>query len=100
MLTIDPKDIQAKYLTKKDSKKRVTAESHFEHFEVSVLKDGTLVFRPRVLVDPHALSDDIAKQIRQSLDFLAQGKAGKIVDIEAGEQALRAFKARKSKAKT
>lgn len=100
MLTIDPQDIQTKYLTKKDSKKRVTAESHFEHFEVSVLKDGTLVFRPRVLVDPHALSDDIAKQIRESLDYLAKGKAGKIVDVEAGAQALRAFKTRKLKANT
>ena len=95
MLTIDPKDIQAKYVTKKDSKKRVVADSAFEHFEVTVLKNGTLVFRPRILVDPESFSEDIVSQIRESLALLSKGKVGKVIDIQAGEQALQGYKSRK-----
>lgn len=99
MLTINPQEVEATYQTKKDSKKRVTAESRYDYFEVTVLKDGTMVFQPRVLIDPQALSKEVFEQIKESLLNVAQGKVGTAIDIDEGERILKEFRQKKLKAK-
>jgi len=99
MLIIDPQEVETTYQTKKDNKKRVTAESRYDYFEVTVLRDGTMVFQPRILVDPQALSKEVFAQIKESLLNVAKGKVGRAIDIDGGEAILKEFRRKRLKAK-
>ncbi len=72
-----------KYDAKLDHKKRLTIRgTQFEFYHVLEFSDGTLVLKPRILVDPLELSENTLRMMDKSIENIKYGKASKPVDIE------------------
>lgn len=71
------------YDAKLDDKKRLTIrDTNYEFYYIQEFNDGTLVLRPRVLVDPNELSKNTLRMIDKSIENVKKGIASKPVDID------------------
>ena len=71
------------YDTKLDSKNRLTVrEASHRYFHVSVFDDGTILLKPRILVDPETISKNALKMIDKSINNFKNKKVSKKIDIE------------------
>jgi hypothetical protein len=70
-------------LSKLDSKNRFTLrEPSHSYYHVLEFEDGTIVLKPRILVDPELLSPNVLKMIDDSVKNLKNGKVSKEVNLE------------------
>jgi len=71
------------YDTKLDDKKRLTIRgSKYVFYHVEEFNDGTLLLKPRVLIDPNTLSKNTLDMMDKSIKNLKKGKVSNPVDIE------------------
>ncbi len=71
------------YDAKLDDKKRLTIRgSKFDFYHVEEFNDGTLLLRPRVLIDPNGLSKNTLNMMDKSIKNLKNGKVSKPVNLE------------------
>jgi len=71
------------YDTKLDSKNRLTVrEPSHGYFHVSEFDDGTILLKPRILVDPETISKNALKMIDKSINNFKNKKVSKKIDIE------------------
>ena len=71
------------YDAKLDEKKRLTIRgSKFDFYHVEEFNDGTLVLKPRVLVDPNELSENTLRMMDKSIENLKKGKVSKPVNLD------------------
>jgi hypothetical protein len=77
------KEILKEYVAKLDSKNRLTVRgSKYIYYRVSELGDGTIILRPRVLIDPDELSANTLRMIDKSMKNFEKGVVSKPVDID------------------
>jgi hypothetical protein len=77
-----PTTIVKSYDTKLDNKKRVTLRSaEYQYYFVEEMSDGTIVFRPRVLVAPEEISAKTLKAMDAAVENLRKGKASKPINV-------------------
>ncbi|NOX65819.1 MAG: hypothetical protein GXO85_08470 [Chlorobi bacterium] len=75
--------IKKEYEAKLDNKNRFTVrESNYSYYQVSEFDDGTIVMKPRVLIDPQTLSDNTLKTMDKSIENYKKGKVSKEIKIE------------------
>lgn len=75
--------ILKEYVAKLDGKKRFTVrDSKCSYYHVAELNDGTIILKPRILVDPNELSKNTLKMIDKSIENLNNGIVSKPVDID------------------
>lgn len=75
--------IKKKYDAKLDDKKRLTIRgSKYSFYHVEEFDDGTLLLRPRVLVDPNELSENTLYMMDESVKHLKSGKVSEPVNVE------------------
>lgn len=71
------------YDAKLDSKRRLTIrDSKFNFYHIKEFNDGTLVLKPRVLVDPSELSKRTLRMMDKSIENYKKGNVSKPVNIE------------------
>jgi hypothetical protein len=71
------------YDAKLDEKKRLTIRgSKFDFYHIDEFNDGTLVLRPRVLIDPDELSANTLQMMDKSIKNLKNGKVSKPVNLD------------------
>lgn len=72
------------YDTAADDKKRISLRgASTKYFRVSVMSDGSYVFRPRVLVAPEDLPARTRRMLEQSVAGLKRGRASAPIDLSA-----------------
>jgi len=75
--------IVKRYDAKLDSKRRLTIrDTQYEYYHVDEFKDGTLLLKPRVLINPNELSENTLGMIEQSMDNLENGVVSNPVNLE------------------
>ncbi len=75
--------IKKEYEAKLDNKNRFTVrESNYSYYQVSEFDDGTIVMKPRVLIDPQTLSDNTLKTMDKTIENYKKGKVSKEIKIE------------------
>lgn len=75
--------IVKKYDAKLDDKKRITIrDSKYDFYHVEEFEDGTLVLKPRVLVDPNEISEKTLRMMDKSMKNLKNGIVSKPIELE------------------
>ena len=75
--------IVKKYDAKLDDKKRITIrDSKYDFYHVEEFDDGTLVLKPRVLVDPNEISEKTLRMMDKSMKNLKNGIVSKPIELE------------------
>ena len=75
--------IVKKYNARLDNKKRLTIRgTNYDFYFVQEFKDGTLVLKPKILVDPNELSENTLRMMDKSMENLKNGKASAPIDID------------------
>jgi hypothetical protein len=75
--------IVKKYDAKLDDKKRITIrDSKYDFYHVEEFEDGTLVLKPRVLVDPNEISEKTLRMMDKSMKNLKNGIVSKPLELE------------------
>lgn len=75
--------IVKQYDAKLDERKRLTIRgSKFDFYHVKEFNDGTLVLKPRVLIDPEDLSENTLRMIDRSMTNLQKGNASQPIDLD------------------
>ncbi len=70
------------YDAKLDSKKRLTIRgTKYEFYRIQEFADGTLVLKPRILVDPDELSENSLAMMDSSIENFKKGKVSKPIDV-------------------
>lgn len=76
-------EIVKQYDAKLDDKKRLTIRgTKFNFYHVDEFNDGTLILKPRVLVDPNELSLNTLHMMDKSMKNLRNGKVSKPIELE------------------
>ena len=71
------------YDAKLDNKKRLTVRgAKYDFYHVHEFNDGTLVLKPRILVDPDELSKNSLRMMDESIENIKQGVASRPIDID------------------
>ena len=72
-----------KYDAKLDSKKRLTIRgTKYNFYHVQELNDGTLILKPRILVDPNELSENTLRMMDKSMENFKKGNVSKPINID------------------
>ncbi len=75
--------IVKKYNAKLDNKKRLTIRgTNYDIYFVQEFNDGTLVLKPKILVDPNELSENTLRMMDKSMENFKNGKTSTPVDFE------------------
>ena len=75
--------IVKRYDAKLDNKKRLTIRgANFDFYNVQEFNDGTLVLKPRVLIDPNEISENSLRMMDKSIENLKKGNASSPIDVE------------------
>jgi DNA-binding transcriptional regulator/RsmH inhibitor MraZ len=78
-----PEVLENEYTVSVDAKKRVTIKgAKFRHYAVQIYKDGKVVLRPRVLVDPNIIPKSTLKIIENSVSNMKKGKVSKPLNLK------------------
>ena len=71
------------YDAKLDNKKRLTIRgTKYDFYHIQEFNDGTLVLKPRVLVDPDDLSENTLRMMDRSIENLKEGNVSKPIDVQ------------------
>lgn len=71
------------YDAKLDNKKRLTIRgTKYDFYHIQEFNDGTLVLKPRVLIDPENLSENTLRMMDRSIENLRKGNASKPIDVQ------------------
>ncbi len=71
------------YDAKLDNKKRLTIRgTKYDFYHIQEFNDGTLVLKPRVLVDPDDLSENTLRMMDRSIENLRKGNVSKPIDVQ------------------
>ena len=71
------------YNAKLDNKKRLTIRgTKYDFYHIQEFNDGTLVLKPRVLVDPDDLSENTLRMMDRSIENLRKGNVSKPIDAQ------------------
>ncbi len=77
------KTIVKSYDAKLDNKKRLTIRgTKYDFYHIQEFNDGTLVLKPRVLVDPDDLSENTLRMMDRSIENLRKGNVSKPIDVQ------------------
>lgn len=72
-----------KYDAKLDNKKRLTIRgTKYDFYHVEEFNDGTLLLKPRVLIDPNELSKNTPRMIDKSMDNFEKGNVSESVNLD------------------
>jgi hypothetical protein len=72
-----------RYDAKLDNKKRLTIRgTNYDFYHVQEFNDGTLVLKPRILVDPNELSKNTLRMMDKSIENFRKGNTSKPIDID------------------
>ena len=72
-----------KYYAKLDNKKRLTIRgTKYDFYYVEEFNDGTLLLKPRVLIDPTELSKNTLRMIDKSMDNFEKGNVSDPVNLD------------------
>ncbi|CAN2047437.1 conserved hypothetical protein [Candidatus Magnetomoraceae bacterium gMMP-1] len=75
--------IVKKYDAKLDNKKRLTIRgTKYNFYHIQEFNDGTLVLKPRILVDPNEVSKNTLNMMDKSIDNLKKWNISKPIDID------------------
>lgn len=70
----DPKKVISSWSVKLDMKHRATfRKPMFRNYSATQYEDGTIVFSPRISIDPNDISEDTLRVIQQGMENLKQG---------------------------
>ncbi|NOX17199.1 MAG: hypothetical protein GXO87_02835 [Chlorobi bacterium] len=84
--------IKKEYEAKLDGKNRLTVkEAQYSYYQVSEFDDGTVLLKPRVLVDPETISEDTLKMIDKSMKNFSKGKVSQKINVEKYIKAVDSF---------
>ena len=76
-------EILKEYVAKLDSKNRLTVrDSKYAFYHVAELNDGTIILKPRVLVDPDELSENTLKMMDKSMENFKNGVVSEPINID------------------
>jgi len=71
------------YDAKLDNKKRLTIRgTKYDFYHIQEFNDGTLVLKPRILVDPDDLSENTLRMMDRSIENLRKGNVSKPIDVQ------------------
>ena len=71
------------YDAKLDNKKRLTIRgTKYDFYHIQEFNDGTLVLKPRILVDPDDLSENTLRIMDRSIENLRKGNVSKPIDVQ------------------
>jgi len=71
------------YDAKLDNKKRLTIRGpKYDFYHIQEFNDGTLVLKPRILVDPDDLSENTLRMMDGSIENLMKGNVSKPIDVQ------------------
>jgi len=71
------------YDAKLDNKKRLTIRgTKYDFYHIQEFNDGTLVLKPRVLIDPDDLSENTLRMMDSSIENLRKGNVSKPIDVQ------------------
>ena len=74
--------LHKEYDAKLDNKNRLTVrESQYAYYHVSQFNDGTIVLKPRILVDVDELSGNTIQTMDKSIKNFKKGKVSPKIDI-------------------
>ncbi len=74
--------IKKEYEAKLDGKNRLTVrEAKYSYYKVSEFEDGTIVLKPRVLIDPDELSKNTLETMDKSVMNLKKRAVSQKLDI-------------------
>lgn len=72
-----------KYDAKLDSKKRLTIRgTKFEFYHINEFNDGTIVLKPRVLVNPNEISENTLRMMDNSVKNYNKGVVSSPVNLD------------------
>ena len=72
-----------KYDAKLDSKKRLTIRgTKFEFYHINEFNDGTIVLKPRVLVNPNEISENTLRMMDNSVKNYKKGAVSRPVNLD------------------
>ena len=72
-----------KYDAKLDSKKRLTIRgTKFEFYHINEFNDGTIILKPRVLVNPNEISENTLRMMDNSVKNYKEGAVSKLVNLD------------------
>ena len=75
--------IVRRYDARLDNKKRLTIRgTKYDFYHVQELNNGTLILKPRILVDPNELSKNTLRMIEKSMENFQNGNVSKPVNID------------------
>ncbi len=75
--------IKKEYEAKLDGKNRLTVrEAQYSYYQVSEFDDGTILLKPRILVDPETISENTLKMIDKSMKNFSRGKVSSQINVE------------------
>ncbi|MDZ7318245.1 MAG: hypothetical protein ONB11_03765 [candidate division KSB1 bacterium] len=70
------------YDAKLDNKKRLTIRgTKYEFYRIQEFDDGTIVLKPRILVDPDELSENSLAMMDNSIKNFKKGNVSKPIDL-------------------
>lgn len=71
------------YDAKLDNKKRLTIRgTRYDFYRIQEFDDGTLVLKPRILVDPDELSENSLAMMDSSIENFKRGNVSKPIDVQ------------------
>jgi len=77
------REISKEYDAKLDNKNRLTVRSsEYSFYHVAELNDGTIILKPRILVDPDGLSKNTLRMMDKSIKNLKNGIVSNPIDID------------------
>lgn len=80
------------YNAKLDNKKRLTIRgTRYEFYRIQEFDDGTLVLKPRILVDPDELSENSLAMMDRSIENFKRGNVSKPIDVRKYQKMAEEF---------
>jgi hypothetical protein len=71
------------YDAKLDNKKRLTIRgTKYDFYHIQEFNDGTLVLKPRILVDPDDVSENTPGMMDSSIENFKSGNVSKPIDVQ------------------
>ena len=71
------------YDVKLDNKKRITIRgSKFDYYHINEFNDGTLVLKPRILIDPHEISENTLLMMDSSIENYKKGDVSSPINLD------------------
>lgn len=76
-------EVIMEYDAKMDSKRRITLRNtSYQYFHVQMKKDGSILLKPRVLIDPIEIDKKTLDMMDKSMDNYSKGVVSKPINLK------------------